>query len=866
MKLRLAIIWSCGAVLLLAVALAQVATAGPVIISRVSTDSAGAQATAPFGGDSLNAAVSADGRYVAFESYANNLVTGDSNGYTDVFVKNTQTGATTRVSTDSSGAQATGFGATSVHPAVSADGRYVAFESYAPNLVGGDSNGLTDIFLKDTQTGTTTRVSTDSAGIQASGGSSFPDVSADGRYVAFMSDANNLVASDSNGQADVFVKDTQMGTTTRVSTDSGGAQASGGGSNRPDVSADGRYVAFFSYANNLVAGDNNGLADIFLKDTQTEATTRLSTDSSGAQATGGSSFSPAVSANGRYVAFFSDAYNLVAGDNNGLADIFLKDTQTAATTRLSTDSGGAQATGGSSYEPAVSSDGRYVAFHSGATNLVSAGGDTNGLTDVFVKDTQTGTTTRVSTDSAGAQASGDSSLSPALSADGRYVAFESYATNLVPGDSNADADIFITRSGPNQAFTWYDNVFGANWVLFANPAFSLSDAWFDLSVMGAVQSLPALPGYAPGQVPPGGTLAVRYPGLIGGPVDAGYHSRQGALTSQRILWAGNSLEEVVGADSRRLSDHFWWTWYDENSPGFKNWVLVGNPNADPVFYRIKVAGIALAYGSIPPGASVTPRFPGLIGGPVEVEAWSDAAHYIVPAKVMASQRVLINNDTAFNEVPGIPAAELSSNYLWTWYDMQSAGAQNWILMANPGASSMYYEITIGSNPPVNGGPIAPGGYETPTFPDTIGGPVRVRTFSDAGHTTPYNSIASQRVTWNNGLSFEEVPGYRNSALASAYHWTWFDQNEGPGVTNWVLISNPPDAGGPIYYTLRIGAMTFNGGPIAPGANDTPTFPGVIGGPVGVWTFYNEFTAAPSIASQRVLWNGYFNEVMGTVLP
>ena len=273
-------------------------------------------------------------------------------------------------------------------------------------------------------------------------------ISADSRYVAHWSNATNLVAGDTNGQADSFIKDTVTGATTRVSTDSAGNEAMGGSSYIGAISADGRYVAFFSGATNLVAGDTNGLTDGFIKDTVTGTTTRINTDNAGNQAVGGYSRITALSADGRYVAFWSDASNLVAGDTNGQRDSFIKDTLTGITTRISTDSAGNEATGGSSRVVGLSADGRYVAFHSGATNLVA--GDTNGQQDSFLKDTVNGTTTRLSTDSAGTEATGGNSYVGALSGDGRIAAFHSTATNLVTGDTNVQSDVFLrdlTRTG-----------------------------------------------------------------------------------------------------------------------------------------------------------------------------------------------------------------------------------------------------------------------------------------------------------------------------------------------------------------------------------------------------------------------------------
>jgi tricorn protease-like protein len=396
---------------------------------RVSTDAAGVQ-----GNDSSsNAQFSADGRYVVFRSVASNLVAGDSNGTNDIFVKDLQSGAIQRVSTDAAGAQ--GNGASS-KAQFSADGRTVVFESYASNLVNGDSNGANDIFVKNLQSGAIQRVSSDAAGVQGNYGSSNAQFSADGRYVVFESYASNLVAGDSNGATDVFVKDLQSGAIQRVSTDAAGAQGNSSSWNA-QFSADARTVVFESGASNLVAGDSNGARDVFVKDLQSGAIQRVSTDAAGAQGNGASSKAQ-FSADGRTVVFESYASNLVNGDSNGANDIFVKNLQSGAIQRVSSDAAGVQGNYGSS-NAQFSADGRYVVFESYASNLVA--GDSNGATDVFVKDLQSGAIQRVSTDAAGAQGN-SSSWNAQFSADGRTVVFTSDASNLVVGDSNSAPDIF----------------------------------------------------------------------------------------------------------------------------------------------------------------------------------------------------------------------------------------------------------------------------------------------------------------------------------------------------------------------------------------------------------------------------------------
>jgi Tol biopolymer transport system component len=407
--------------------------AAPGDVFRVSVATGGAQAT---GGASSELALSADGRFIAFESSATNLVANDTNGQPDIFVHDRQTQQTTRVSVATGGAQGNGA---SARPAISTDGRFVAFESNATNLVADDTNGQPDIFRHDRQTGQTIRISISSGGGNANGVSFFPSISADGLIVAFESSATNLVANDTNGQIDVFIR--MPAEIMRVSVASDGTQANNL-SFAPSISADGRSIAFASNASNLAAGDTNGTTDVFVHDRQTGQTTRVSVSSGGAQGNG-FSFLPVISADGRVVAFESAATNLVAGDTNGAADIFVHDRQTQQTTRVSVTSSGAQGNGASQF-PSISPDGMVVAFTSAATNLVA--GDTNGQRDAFVHDRRTERTTRVSLSIGGAQ--GDQAVplisrAHALSADGRIVAFASAATNLTPGDTNSVSDIFV---------------------------------------------------------------------------------------------------------------------------------------------------------------------------------------------------------------------------------------------------------------------------------------------------------------------------------------------------------------------------------------------------------------------------------------
>ncbi|HEV8113777.1 MAG TPA: calcium-binding protein [Planctomycetota bacterium] len=421
--------------LITAVSLGLLEHAGAQVTERVSVATGGAQAN--FGADLPSppgAVVSADGRCVAFTSPATNLVPGDSNGTWDVFVRDRLSATTERVSVDSNGLEGNGFSG-GYGIAISPDGRYVAFDSQATNLIPGGTNGARNIFLRDRQTGTTKLVSIAIGGAQADGNCFHVAMTPDGRYVAFESVATNLVPGDTNGQDDLFIRDFSSGTTERVSVDSAGMQ-SDRGSYHLSVSANGRYVAFDSDATNLVPGDTNHRIDVFVRDRQSGLTTRVSVDSSGTQAVGDSD-APSISSDGRYVAFSSDAGNLVAGDTNGCYDVFVHDRRDGTTERVSVATGGMQGNG-LSYLAFMSADARFVAFSSGSTNFVSGAG----VGQAYLRDRKNGTTEVVSVATNGSFANnlGDSVC---VTAGGRYVVFRSAATNLVAGDTNANGDVFI---------------------------------------------------------------------------------------------------------------------------------------------------------------------------------------------------------------------------------------------------------------------------------------------------------------------------------------------------------------------------------------------------------------------------------------
>lgn len=408
----------------------QVTTQSGLATELINRNTAGQKAA---GGPSNKPSMSQDGLIITFSSRATNLVSGDTNGDRDIFVRYRGIPRTVRASAGDGGAQANDA---SDRPSIDTFAQYVAFESFASNLVAGDSNGQRDIFVRHLPSSTTTRVSVSSSGIQGNGSSGGPEMSADGRYVVFTSTASNLVPGDTNGVNDVFIHDLVQATTRRVSVSNSGTQANED-SSLPSIS--GRHVAFQSDASNLVAGDTNGIRDVFVRDLVDGNTIRVSVSNTGKQSNQPSD-DPSIG--GNTVAFTSRATNLVPGDTNSASDVFVYLLNSRVTARISLSSTGAQGNAGSS-DPSLDGSGRYIAFRSDASNLVS--GDTNLIADVFRHDRILAQTARWSVATNGAQAiNGTTSGEPAIADTGHRIAYRSNATNLVPGDTLLTDDIFLT--------------------------------------------------------------------------------------------------------------------------------------------------------------------------------------------------------------------------------------------------------------------------------------------------------------------------------------------------------------------------------------------------------------------------------------
>lgn len=421
--------------------------------------------------------------------------------------------------------------------------------------------------------------------------------------------------------------------------------------------------------------------------------------------------------------------------------------------------------------------------------------------------------------------------------------------------------------GTNYYFPWYDDQYGLTWVLTSNPAGG-ADAAFDTYLNNDLLSWDF-------PVAGGSSAFQRFAGRMGGPLMVNSHNGS-AMVSERSLF-GNSFEEIWATPYDELDSHYYWPAYECHY--MNTWILVSNPpeNGEDVYVDLKITTEALNEGDpkppdilvqqhlVHPGESWTPIYPGTIGSPVEVKAYRVGGSPGNPAdarKVIASERILIAG--AFNEMPGIPASKLSSSYFWTWYD--SVNSYNLLAVGNPNAYPVYATAYVGgvqqdapymilagetagwiSNDPLMDGPVKVEGCLNSSIPCN----------------SPANIYASQIVFYNR--SYEEIAGTPLSDMPSTVNWTWYDMQT-PGAQNWVLVANIQPVS--IHYEITgpgisPAAYPEASGNLLPGANATPVFPGRIGGPLQVKAWIQgTSTPIPVMASQRVLWNGYFNEVVG----
>lgn len=463
--------------------------------TSVSAVSRNPDGTSGGNNNSYPRAMTPDARWILFHSDANNLVVGDTNNSQDVFLFNRILCDTTRISMAYDGTQANG---NSVAGGISADGRFIVYASFASNIVPNDTNDRSDIFLYDRQAGTTTLISLNQAGQQGNQNSVSPIISDDGRYIAFSSQATNLIPTDTSHLDDVYLYDRQLNHLELISISLSGSGGNGG-SSPSDVSTDGRYILFTSSASNLHSNDTSNDADIYLRDRQLNLTILVSVNNTGQK---GNSYSryASMSDDGRYIAFESSASNLVVPDTNALSDIFLRDLQTNQVTRINLRRDGSQSFSGA-YNPVISNDGRYVVFSSEDRYLDPNG--SNGWDDVFLYDRQTSQMRLVSLSEhgrAGNRPSGTFYSIPLVSADGQWVIYASQATNLVSNVTLSTSIYNIFAFDANALFRPYllsISPTGRNSAELTWQDYSLTETEYrierSLSASGEFQEIAAVP-------------------------------------------------------------------------------------------------------------------------------------------------------------------------------------------------------------------------------------------------------------------------------------------------------------------------------------------------------------------------------------
>jgi Tol biopolymer transport system component len=421
---------SLGGVLLLILAALPVlsAAANPVLQVQAVQPLTSARLSTGISGETGGsyAAISASGRFVVFESHING-----SGGSWEVFVHDRQSAQTEIASLRSDGRRASNPGEYTSMPAISADGRFVAFMSQASGLVSGDSSGMPDIFVRDRVSGTTELVTVALEGGPANGPSFTPAISADGRFVVFQSYASNLVKSDRNDSVDIFVRDRQLGVTELVSVTDAGLQGSDYndyGFSSVSISADGRFIAFSYEYLPVVGQPGEGGSSVYIRDRQAKTTRRIA----------GGNF-PVLSADGRYLVFVTSEA-LVPADQNGFPDVYVFDRGNNSFERVSISSSGAEAASQWIFcPPSISANGRLVAFQTTAALVPE---DTNDMSDIYLRDRQAGQTILISSAPNGQVGNGESHY-PALAADGSALAFTSTARNIDPADSDDRNDVFV---------------------------------------------------------------------------------------------------------------------------------------------------------------------------------------------------------------------------------------------------------------------------------------------------------------------------------------------------------------------------------------------------------------------------------------
>jgi Tol biopolymer transport system component len=753
--------------------------AAPGDVALVSSDAAGAEGT----NLSFSPRISSDGRYVVFHSMATNLVTPATTGW-QVFRKDLLTGEVVLASANAAGAEGNSG---SSSPAISSDGRYVAFHSQATNLVTPAITGQ-QVFRKDMLTGEVVIVSADAAGAEGNGGSLFPAISDDGRYVAFHSQATNLV-TPAITLTQVFSKDLETGEVALASADAAGTPGDGSAAYFPDISSDGRYVSFTSSSTNLVTPATSG-QQLFSKDILTGEIKLASSDAAGAASNLANGY-PSYSCDGRYVSFVSNATNLIPGVTS--QQIYRKDLLSGGIVLVSADAAGAQGTGGFSNYSSISADGRYVAFDSGATNLITPATTGN---QVFRKDLVTGTVILTSADAAGAQGNNISSY-PSMTPEGRYVAFQSGATNLI-APATTGQQVFRKELAAPYFFYFAEG--------YTGPGFQ------EYLCLGNATTTPLAVKttylYKDGTTKedtynvPGNsrsTIDVNLAAGAGKEVSVKCESDKPFIAERPMYfdyqakWTGG--HDAVGATSPALS---WYFAEGYTGLGFDEWVCVLNPGDLPANltfrFQTQEAGEKTATGSVGAHTRQTFKANDLLGG----------VSYQTSLKLESDRPVVAERPMYFSYtgtggyawtggscVMGAPM--LASSYYFAEGTTRT-GFEEWLTIQNPGAAPINVHATyyLGSGAPVEKDYPVPANRRSTILvnsPDAIGAGKDASVLL----TCPTPFLAERPMYFDyQGLGGWGWTGGHCviGATESATDWFFAEGYTGAGFEEWICIQNP----------------------------------------------------------------------------
>ncbi len=775
---------------------------GPVLL--VSRNASGAEGNAL----SLYPSISGGGRYVAFESEADNLIPGASGLH--IYRKDVASGEISLCSASGEGVEGN---SSSYLPSISADGTYVAFQSYSSNLIPGHPTTHLQVFRKDLVTGEVMLCSARSDGVQGNSNSFNPSISADGRYVAFSSISDNLIPSAAISGQQIYRKDLATGEIVLVSSSLQGTKGDGV-SSFPSINSDGRYIAFESEADNLVPGVSSAFSQVYRKDVVSGKIMLASSSSAGSQGNGESAH-PDISADGRFVAFKSESGNLTPGVSVGRQHAYRKDLQSGAVNLCSSTVAGAQGNDHSCINdgPSISADGAYVSFETKATNLSSF--IVSGKNAIVRKHVIDGEVSCCSVSASG-QAANGSSFSCDISSDGRFVAFDSRATNLIDGETTSDQQIFRKELPHETSFYFAEGYTGAGfqeYLCLGNPGGADIDVSYSyIFPDGPVQ-------YGTLRVPAGSRVTVDVNSTVGAGREVSIAvSSADPFSAERPMyfdygsgWTGG--HDALGAPRTNTSFYFAEGY---TGPGFEQWVCVLNPGgADASLdfrFQTQEEGEVLKTGyTVPANSRRTFKVNEVLGA-----GYQNSLQLSSDQPIVAERPIYFEyGGTAGYDWTGGHCV-MGTDYLKREYYFAEGytgpGFEEWLTLQNPNPLAVLvtavYQFGDGATPLKIDYSIPAGTRKTVFVPDEVGlnRDVSVKLICDspflAERPMYFRYSGTGGYGWTGGHCVIGA-SFRRKDLFFAEGYT------GPGFEEWLCIQNPGAATAHLritYYTQEEGKL------------------------------------------------------------